>query len=516
MTHGRRVPWSLVAAFVVVATRAVTWSVPLGVDEADYMLRGSEWLQGVRLYADLQSTRPPLLYLIFGLIGALGRAIGIDPGVALRVGSTLGIAVAVGILVFALLPRLKPTAVLAGAVCFVALSASISIEGIDANAEHWMILPWCASVMLFVQLEGVDSASGRGRRAFLAGVLLGIAVLIKQVAITGALLPIILAVVDRSGRRRWWRGAGWYAAGAAFVGALALGGAALNGELAEMVVFGSNTFYAGLPTVVPPFVLALRRLGDYWAIITLILAAGVPVVLAGAVRRIDEDTRRLLLIGLVWLGTAALAAALPGRYYPHYFVLLIGPLALLMSLAVDSVWRWKHQATRALALGLLGTLLALQCAYVAFGYLMLDASRGFRDAGPQVAAAIERHFPQKTRVFVWGGDSAPLVYSGRRPAYSVLWAYYPLKEFGDRGGSEVLGVRLENASDRLLRDFEDQPAEAVVLMRPLSAPVSERDLDPQDDPRFAQMLSRRLKSEYRLVERIPTPAGQVTLWALVP
>lgn len=516
MTRSRPLFWSMVAAFAVIITRSFTWCVPLGVDESDYMLRGFEWLQGAHLYAGLQSNRPPLLYVVFGLVGAVARAASLDPGVTLRAASAIAMAITVGMFVWTLLPRTRPVAVLAGAVCFVALSASLSIEGVDANAEHWMVLPWTASTLLLVRLVGENSAGNQDRwRALAAGVLLGLAVLIKQVAIVGAVVPLGLWLCDRR-RLEFWRVTSvWFAIGGLCVGAAALVAAGLNGEIAEMIVFGSNTFYASLPTVIAPWVLAAQRLLGYWALITLLVLFSVSCVVVALVRGPARRTDATSLVALAWIGAASLAVILPGRYYPHYFVMLVGPLALVVALAVDGALESSRGPLRTISLGLLGLLLALQGAYVVLGYRSLDSYASIKMAGPTVARAIKEHFPFGTPVFVWGGDSAPLVYSGYRPAYRELWAYYPLKNFGRRNGTSILGVRLENLGDQLLGDFRVRPAEAVVLMRPLAGPSYVFGLDPADDDvRVAQMLSYRLQTDYELVETLDTPVGRITLWSL--
>lgn len=513
VTRGRRFAWSALAAVAVLVARAFTLKVPLGIDESDYMLRGLEWMQGARLYADLESTRPPLLYMIFGLIGSAARTLGLDPGMALRAGSALVIAATAALLVWYLSPRVKAVSIAGLAVSFAALFAAVTIEGFDANAEHWLVLPWTASVLLLLSGSGRVTDRSRTARIVAAGALLGVAVLIKQVAVLGVLVPLALVVLDAPRRRLWVRATGAFMAGLLAAGAAAVVWGAAVGELAPLLVFGSNFFYGSLPVTVDAAELALQRLAGFWSLLTvplLVSFAAVAWMTRSAVARHHEAVPELL--GLIaWVVAASAAVALPGRYYPHYFVLLFAPCAVCVSLGIEAATR--ERSARTLALAVMTSVVAFQVGTAALSYRVLPDVIGFRSAGPQVGEAIRRHGSEAARVFVWGGDSAPLVYSGHRPAYDVLWAYYPLDIYGRNAGTAPLGVRLTNPGEQLIDSLRRDPAPIVVLTRPISGESYVQGLDPTaDEGEFARVLETLLKRDYRLAETAQTQLGPMRIW----
>ncbi len=169
--------------------RTIGESEPLDCDEAAYAYIGRRILTGDVLYRDVTENKPPLGYWVYAAAVALGGyrelAIRLLPypfilgttalvwWIAARMGGRLAAAVAAWL--------------------FIMLSTDPYLFGNGSDFEHIMN---CFSVAMLALL-----ASGRPSRrlVFAAGVCLGLAVLVKQVAIVQA-LPAVLLLVARKGR----------------------------------------------------------------------------------------------------------------------------------------------------------------------------------------------------------------------------------------------------------------------------------------------------------------------------
>ena len=155
-------------------------SEPLDCDEAAYAYIGHRILHGDVLYRDLTENKPPLGYWIYTLAVALGgynelairvmpipfvlAAIALVWWIALRLGGLGAACVAAGI--------------------FIVLSTDPFLFGNGANLEHFINFFAVASLGLFI------FAWDRADRwpLWTAGVFLGAAALVKQVAIVPALI----------------------------------------------------------------------------------------------------------------------------------------------------------------------------------------------------------------------------------------------------------------------------------------------------------------------------------------
>jgi len=120
-----------------------------------------------------------------------------------------------------------------------------------------------------------------------------------------------------------------------------------------------------------------------------------------------------VVLGVLWLATSALSVAAGGRFFGHYFHLVLAPLCLLAAPGFARLWRagWSRRAP----------LIAL-CALPAllfFGLATLARPLAARlDEGEprytEVAARIAALTAPDERVFVWG-NSPQLYILARRP-----------------------------------------------------------------------------------------------------
>jgi hypothetical protein len=126
-------------------------------------------------------------------------------------------------------------------------------------------------------------------------------------------------------------------------------------------------------------------------------------------RRLEPDLLRLTWIGLAWLAVAVLAAAAPGYFFNHYFLILMPPLALLSAVGAFAAARFLAPARVGLVAGAL-------VVSVAAGPVLFDLRQrlvpgfdlGLPDTPARVAGAIQAEMRPGDVVFV--ANSQPVIY----------------------------------------------------------------------------------------------------------
>jgi 4-amino-4-deoxy-L-arabinose transferase-like glycosyltransferase len=125
-----------------------------------------------------------------------------------------------------------------------------------------------------------------------------------------------------------------------------------------------------------------------------------------------KGAERIALFGLVI--AAAIGAAAGGRFYPHYYIQLILPLALLAAPHYARLWSGRTQSRHWLLRPAV-TYAWLALAVVAFSiahWLGLASQREPSEAGRYLS----EHSATNDRIFVWGQDPKIYLDARRRPA----------------------------------------------------------------------------------------------------
>ena len=172
----RRRYWVWAALVVVIlftaAVRVRLLEVPLERDEGEYAYAGQLILQGIPPYAQVYNMKMPGIYAAYALILAVfGQThTGIHLGLLVINAATI-------LLLFLLAKKLfDPFIGVAAAAAFALLSLGQSVQGVFANAEHFVILPALGGILLLVR--GIDYQKWL---SLLAGaVLLGLGFVMKQ------------------------------------------------------------------------------------------------------------------------------------------------------------------------------------------------------------------------------------------------------------------------------------------------------------------------------------------------
>jgi hypothetical protein len=426
-SRGRRaLAWIILAAGLVLpfAIRLHRLDLPLERDEGDYAYGAQLILAGVPLYKEFYTLRLPGIYDVYALMmTVLGSS---------TAGIHLGLAIwttASAIAVFAIGKRLFGT--LAGAaagLAFALLSASEGALGLAGHATHFVVLPAAIGCLL------LRPDPPRGIACIAAGLSFGIAILMKQhamtIAIFGAAYLVWLAW-DAAPKQRAARIA-LYGAGVATPYLLVCLNAWRESALGPFWFWTTRYAleYAGAESVADP----LGNLRDGVASVT---GSNLPIWLlaaGGAVHLFARPHARDARIFLTGLAIASALAVCPGLHFrPHYFIVLFPAVALLAAVGLaDSAVRaakipWKWLGAFALA-----AVLSVASEWERFFTMSSsDVSRQVYGANPflesvEIARYVRDHSDPGDRIAVLGSEPQIYFYAERRSAarYPHMFALF--------------------------------------------------------------------------------------------
>ena len=451
---------------VLAGGAALRWrllDVPLDRDEGEFAYMAQQMLRGVPPYEAAYAMKLPGIYAVYSVVLAVA-------GESIR-GIHLGLLVAgaaTTVAMFLLGRRLYDATVgLAAAATFALLSTLPELHGSSAQAEQFVLLPVVLAWWLAVRAGDRWRLSQRSEAAsprpvwrscslelVLAGVLLGIAITIKQHAVF-----LALATAAYVGASQWHRAAAArQGAGTAFRRmsrlllaqlALAIGVAIpvalMVGAMVAAGVWQKFWFWtievAGNYAAETPWSAGASRLLATSALIGkgALLVYGLAFWGFSALwwNQAARSRRWFLLVTLL----AAGVAVCPGLHFRrHYFVLLLPSAALLFALAASWLGRVlgaNHAARPQSALALLtvaAALLATLWPHRAYFFELSPAEISRATFGgnpfPEIPVIAERIAARTTSddtVLVLGSEPELLFYAGRRSATRYIYMY-PLVE----------------------------------------------------------------------------------------
>jgi 4-amino-4-deoxy-L-arabinose transferase-like glycosyltransferase len=303
-------------------------------DEGVFAATAQRLLQGHTLYREAWDDKPPLVFLIYAgvlwlfgpsmlalrILGALWaaattlivRAIG-----RRAIGPGAGWAAALVVAVLAALPFTESTLLLTEALA--ALPSAAAILAVMRNAECGMPNGKRAAHHRADSADPTQPAQVHVPYAAVAGALLGVAFLFKQVAALDAVAVGLWLLLRRGHplRNTLLLACGWCLPVAAAALWLASGGALAD---AWHAVFGFYSLYLREGSATPPAFTALK-----------LAPAGLALAWALWIRRRTGSAGSSELL-LLWFGFAVLGATLAGRPFGHYLVQVYAPAALLIGM----------------------------------------------------------------------------------------------------------------------------------------------------------------------------------------
>jgi hypothetical protein len=422
---GRRTAWIGVSLGPAAAAVAIAGSVALAAmlrlpflgtglspDEGGYAYVASRWAGGARLYGPDWVDRPQGLLVVYRLLLDVGHS-----AAAIRIGAVVfgcGVVLLLGVAGWLVG---GPWTGAAAALVYAVIGVAPHLQGFTFNGELAAALPATAAVTATLAWR----RDGRNVWLFAAGAAGAFGVLMKQSGFDGLLVALVVVLATRGSRRK----AGWLVAGAAVPLVLsAIHGALVGWHDYWYAVVGyklsvSSGAGSGLAR-------RLAALGGSWLGARRDLA--IPVAAAAGLAVAALVRRRSLGVPLLWLGAAFAGFNTASLYWPHYYVQLLPPLALLLAVG---------------ATHLPGRLLAPAAILLVVGpaILRLDALEDMSQAArravipyygqyvrdERIARAVDRSTRPGEPIYALDSE-ADLYFLARRPAdFPYLWAH-PLEE----------------------------------------------------------------------------------------
>jgi len=332
----------------------------------------------------------------------------------------------------------------------------------------------------------------------LSGALLGLAFLLKQPAAIAAVpLGIYLLLPSYRTSRRLLPTASVTQAAmltTGFFGTLALVGVVLHrqGILREAI-------YWTIADHTIPYV--------FWkkgVLVTLAYVVGFLPLLIGAAMAIRDkraiwagkNAERTALLGL--LLASAIGAAAGARFYEHYYIQLVPPLALLAAPYYAQLWAGRIQSCHwLLRPAVTYAWLALTAVAVStWDWLELSGRREPLETGRYLL----EHSAPNDRIFVWGQTSKIYLDARRHPACRYI-ATFPLTGFVFGGlppGIDTRNRILPGAWATLERDFAKHPPAYIVDNQ--AEPGNRYPV--RDFPILAKLIAERYQPVARTAEGV--------------
>lgn len=296
-------------------------------DESLYALMAQHWLRGGLPYEavwDQHSVGLPALFA--ALLLAFPKSI-----LAIRLSACVAVAVAATTIYFTarLIDRRHLPAIVA-VVLYLAWTARQ--WGLAANTELYLNALLSLAMYILIREDGASPYGVRSiARLGLAGLLLGVAVHIKHVAVaeTAMFFGVVLASNVWNARAHAWK---------AFVAAA---GSFLVPSIVVVAYFYSHGLAAQYFQAVIDANLAYVAARPSVAEIAAQLPRSFVLPIAAIIAAIGVVWRRpargpVLVVG--WAVAAAIDVVLPGQFWPHYFLLIMPAAALSVGHIADSLY----------------------------------------------------------------------------------------------------------------------------------------------------------------------------------
>lgn len=397
-------------------------------DEAIYSVVATEIVHGGRPYVNAVERKPPLLFWTYA---ALFDLAGPYDWRALHVLAVLWVLATMAGLFVAGREIAGPEAGLAAALLYSIFQPWMTWKNLALNGELLMNLPLAWALAILFARERPRSRPG----LLAAGALIAVACLLKQPAGI-AILPAVVYMLTRAYRGSRGLGVSDARRHAAlvcvgFAAALVTVGLVLRAQ----GILG-DAWYWSVGDHDMPHVFWLRAVehSTGFLLACLPLVGGAIVSLRNGDLWRGRAAERDSLI--VWIAASCIGVSASARFYPHYYIQLVLPLAVAAAPAYARLWqqaapRWSLAGT-ATAAWLIATMLVFA----------VSQSVGLRaQRTPPAGLYLRQHSSSADRVFVWG--QSPRIYDDaeRRPACRYV-ATFPLT--GYVFGSTVPGLDLRS------------------------------------------------------------------------
>jgi len=408
---------------------------PLSDDEAIYAVTADAVRRGDLLYRDVVDHKPPLIYHLYQAGAALAGPYDTRVVHALVIAAVLLTAACLYAIARGGQRDPRPAAGLAAAGLYLVFSTTWhDYDALAANCELFLLAPQALAAWLLLRALARGARGAPALATQLAvGALIGTSALLKYqgLAFLGATAGLVIWQVIL--KRATWA---WAApriacqlAGSLLPPALYLAWCARAGNARAAIdwfEFNFSYLHAGL-TGSAAIARGLRRCAAIGGVALVPYGLGLAAALVAAARllrvirgrsrhpivEVEDTPPPAAVLGLLWLATSAGAVAAGGRFFGHYFHLVLAPLCLLAGPGFARLWsrRGRCRATL-LVLCVLPALTFFGLATI--GRPLAAALDGREPPYEEVAARIAELTATDDRVFIWG-NSPQLYVFARRP-----------------------------------------------------------------------------------------------------
>lgn len=432
--------WSHLGVVLIVCLAALArvhfLPLPLDRDEGEYAYAAQLILQGIPPYVEVASMKMPGMYAVYALIlAALGQS-----AAAIHVGLLL-VNMLTTVVLFALAKELYDSfAAVVASASFAVLSLSQALVGASANAEHFVILPVVAGVLLLLR----GTVTDRVWPLFTSGLLFGVGFVLKQhgaafIAFAG--LYVVLyelrrqpLVLTQAFRRSLYFGVGAVTPFAATcLLFFALG-------VFDRFWFWTFTYAREYGALVPLSHGWLNAKAQFGSILKptfpLWLLAGLGLTALVWDER-ARSHRGLAAAFFMW----SLISLCPGLYFrDHYFVLLLPSLALLAGIGASAlVNRCRGETACITRRALPAAIIIVALAYPVYSERQYRFSTSLEEIvrstyglnpmleSTEIAHYIRTNSTTSDRIAVLGSEPQIYFYAQRRGGTRYIYMY-PLME----------------------------------------------------------------------------------------
>lgn len=413
------VPVALAVALALLCGALLVPGLMVGpsLDAAVFSHVGGRLLEGVAPYVGAWDHKPPGIYVLSAATHAsLGWLGTWTADWLLSFGASVGMALAVATVLRRLGIARLPRAVGAVGATILASQYLLALGGGLTEAPATLLIAWALLLAL---------GPASGARVAGIGALVGASLLVSVQLVPGGAAVLLLALVLQPPGERLRAGMimavgfliplGVVAAWLAAIGALP---AAFDAIVTYSTAYrGSSRDYGAI----------LAAPVAAWTVLASLFLVAPAILGAASLARIPRLPRAVGIASLLWIGLSLLLFVVQGRFYAHYAIPLVVPLAILAGLGLqrigESLRRTERSGPRALiVLPLAVTLVVSLPAGVVSGLMVLAP---IEDESARMDVVAERlsHMPSGT-MLVWGNEPRLYDLAGRAPAtrYSYLYA----------------------------------------------------------------------------------------------
>jgi hypothetical protein len=502
--NSRQFQWTVFAIILLtVATRLPSLVHPQAIDdEAPYAVVANEIVDGGRPYIDAVERKPPLLFWTYAAVFAV---VGKYNWVALHTVALIWTLMTMaGLYVIGRRCFDRETGLIA-ALCYCVFQPWAAANNLAFNGELLMNLP-----LVWAWAIAFGPSSSRLRPELLAsGALLAAGFLLKQPAAIAAVpVGVYLLLPSYCAARGFTKTESVVQAAT-----LTTGFFAVLGVVALVLQWEGNlreAFYWTFTNHSVPHV--------FWETGILITLAFVgccwPLVIGAALAFRDRArlwktkvAERTALLG--FLVASVIGAAAGARFYPHYYLQLIPPLALLAAPYYARWLRNRHESPRQggqdaqpplrfLRPAVLSVWLAITVIAFSISHWLFLA---WHREPSESARYLSEHSSPSDRVFIWGGSAGEVyLHAHRRPACRYFITF-PLT--GQIFGGPLPGVDTRDwivpgAWSQLEEDFRKHPP--LYIADHYSGPKAQYPV--RDFPILARLLAEQYEPVARTAQGI--------------